>query len=285
VVEKDLNQKTRTRITLGITYVIFSVILFWVLFPIFFMVSASFMSQVDQRQIVPLILPTHIDLSGWMYLFNNLGVIQPLENSLGIASITTVIVLCITILSGYSLSRFEYKGKALSYNLLLLSQFVPTVANILTLYVVFSDLHLIDTWAALIIPYSTGGCVLGTLLFSGFFNGLPKNIEESAMIDGTSRLGGFLRVVLPLARPGIIVVSVFTWISCWGEIQISTLFTTTNAARTLPVVLKQLQTPYGTLNFSAQFALGVLLAVPPLVLFLVFQKYFKPTVATGGFKG
>ena len=144
---------------------------------------------------------------------------------------------------------------------------------------------MIDTWGALIILYSTGGLVVGTLLFSGFFGGLPRNIEEAAMVDGTSRLGGFLRVVLPLARPGIIVVAVFTWIGCWGEIQAATLFTTTNAARTLPVILSQLQTPYGTLNFSAQFALGVLLAIPPMVLFLIFQKYFKPTVATGGLEG
>lgn len=279
-----MKQKTQQRLSHAITYIILTLVLFWVIFPIFYLVSASFMSQADQRLVVPIILPRHIDLSGWIFLINNLGVLQPLENSLAIASITTIIVVCTTILSGYSLARFEFRGKSAAFNLLLLTQFVPSVANLLTLYLFFSEIHLIDTWGALIIIYSTGGVVLGSLLFSGFFNGLPRNIEESAMVDGTSRLGGFLRVVLPLARPGIIVVAVFTWINCWGEIQVSTLFTTTLAARTLPVVLNQLQTPYGTLSFSAQFALGVILAIPPLILFLIFQKYFKPTVATG-FKG
>jgi multiple sugar transport system permease protein len=267
------------------TYAIFFLVLAWVLFPIFWMVSSSFMSQAEQRTSFPTIIPSQIDLAGWTYLFHNLDAVVPLENSVGIASISTLIVLGVTILSGYALARFEYRGKALTYNLLLLTQFVPTVANLLTLYVLFGQLHLIDTWLVLIFLYSTGGTVLGPLLFSGFFSGLTSNIQEAAMIDGTSRLGGFVRVVLPLARPGVIVVAVFTWIACWGEIQVASLFTTTDAARTLPVILKQLQTPYGTLNFAAQFGLGTLLAVPPLVLFIIFQKYFKPTVATGGFKG
>jgi multiple sugar transport system permease protein len=285
VVEKDLKAKTSERITLGLTYVALTLVLFWVVFPIFFMISASFMTQADQLQVIPRILPSQISFLGWNYLIHNLGVIQPLENSLGIASITTVIVVVSSILSGYALARFEFRGRNAAFNLILLTQFVPSIANLLTLYVVFSQLHLIDTWFALIIPYSTGGVVLGTLLFSGFFNGLPAHLEEAAQVDGTSRLGGFLRVVLPLAKPGIAVVSIFTWINCWGEIQVSTLFTTTNAARTLPVILKQLQTPYGTLNYASQFALGTTLAIPPLILFFMFQKYFKPTVATGGFKG
>jgi ABC-type glycerol-3-phosphate transport system permease component len=285
VVEKELNQKTEERLSHAISYIILSVILFWVVFPIFMLVSASFMSQADQRLSVPLILPTSINLFGWKYLLYNANILRPLENSIGIASITTLIVVSLTILSGYALARFEFKGKAAAFNMLLLTQFVPSLANLVSLYVIFSDLHVIDTWGTLIILYSTGGLVLGTLLFSGFFNGLPRNLEEAAMVDGTSRLGGFLRVVLPLARPGIIVVAVFTWLACWGEIQAATIFTTTDAARTLPVVLSQFQTPYGTLNFSAEFALGTILAVPPIVIFLIFQKYFKPTVATGGFKG
>ncbi len=281
-----MKQKTSRRLTHLATHVALVLVIFWVIFPVFWMVSSSFMPESDQRTtIFPAILPSRLDFSGWNYLFFNLGAFADFRNSLGISTIATAIVIGVTILSGYSLARFQFKGKAIAYNLLLLTQFVPTVANLLTLFVVLHSIGLVDTWAALIILYASSGSVLATLLFSGFFTGLPTGLEDAAMIDGTTRLGAFLRVILPLMKPGLITVGLFTWISFWGDIQIATIFTLTDASRTLPVALVQLLTPYGTLNFSAMFAIGTVLAVPPLILFLIFQRYFNPTLSGGGWKG
>jgi len=281
-----MKAKTQELINHGITYAIFTAIAIWVVFPIFWMVSSSFMSQADQHTRLPLLLPSHISLLGWDYLIYNLGLLEPLRNSIGIATISTGVVLLATVLSGYALARFSFKGKALAFNFLLLTQFVPTVANLITLFILFTRyLHIFNTWSGLIIIYSSGGMILGTLLFSGFFSGLPVNIEEAAMIDGTSRFGAFWRVILPLMKPGLITVTTFAFIGFWGEFQIASIFTDSNAAKTLPVSLIQLLTPYGTLNYAAQYAIGTVLAIPPLVLFICFQKYFNPSLTNSGYKG
>src|SRR6185437_3578326 len=101
------------------TYVFFVLVLLWVIFPTFWMISNSSMSLTDQQARFPLLLPTHVDLSGWFYLINNLQILEPVVNSLGISTISTGIVLFVTILSGYALARFSFRGKAASINLLL----------------------------------------------------------------------------------------------------------------------------------------------------------------------
>jgi multiple sugar transport system permease protein len=285
VVVEKMNAKERERLNHIITHAIFIFICLVIAFPIFWMVSGSFMSLADQYTIPPKLLPSAINLDGWVYDFQQFGILTFIRNSLGIAAISTCLVLLITMFSGYSLARFAFKGKVLAYNFLLLTQFVPAVANLLTLYIQFAHAGLINSWLALIILYTSGGCVLGTLLFSGFFRNLPISLEEAAMMDGTSRLGAFVRVILPIMKPAIITVIIFTFTGFYGEVQIAHLFTLNSSSETLPVIILDLETANGIANYATLYAVGTLIAVPPLILFIAFQKYFNPTLGASSWKG
>jgi multiple sugar transport system permease protein len=254
------------------------------------MVLISFMFK-SQLLTDPFALPPHFTLNNYVRLFTspNDGVgaanfIHAVINSLGICAITTVISLIVGSIGGYAFARLRFPGKNALLLVLLAIQFLPAVTVIIPMYMMGRAVHLLDTWWILIFAYTSFALPLTLWIMRGYFESIPRSLENAARVDGCSRFGAFLRVVLPLSAPGFAATAIFTFLNAWDEFFFALIFTNTYAAKTLPVALSEF-TGRHTVDFGLLMSGGVVANVLPVVIALSVQRYIVRGLTAGGVKG
>ena len=258
--------------------------------PFAWMVLSSFMFK-SQLLTDPFALPPHVTLDNYMRLFTspNDGVgaanfIHAVINSLGICAITTVISLIVGSIGGYAFARLRFPGKNALLLVLLAIQFLPAVTVIIPMFMMGRAVHLLDTWWILIFAYTSFALPLTLWIMRGYFESIPRSLENAARVDGCSRFGAFLRVVLPLSAPGFAATAIFTFLNAWDEFFFALIFTNTYAAKTLPVALSEF-TGRHTVDFGLLMSGGVVANVLPVVIALSVQRYIVRGLTAGGVKG
>jgi multiple sugar transport system permease protein len=163
------------------------------------------------------------------------------------------------------------------------SQMLPIIVVVIPLYLLMQQLKWMDSLRGLIMLYS--GFLLPTVIWimHNYFMTMPRDLEEAAMIDGCSRIGSFIRVILPLSGPGLVAVSVFAFLSAWNEFFMALIFTASNA-KTIPVVITEFSSQFGT-DYGLMATGGVLGSIPPLILALMLQRYIVAGLTAGAVKG
>jgi multiple sugar transport system permease protein len=204
-------------------------------------------------------------------------------NSVLVALITTGIALMLGTLAAYGFSRFRFRGHFWLKMSSLVPQMLPPIAIIVPLYVLFSKLDWIDTRQALVISYLTFTIPLSTWMMIGFFDDVPIELEEAAMIDGCSRFGALVRVSLPLAVPGMAATAILAFLYCWNEFLYAVILTGRDA-RTLPVIITSFMTNKSVL-WGRIAASGSLVLIPVLIFALLAQRYLIRGLAKGAVKG
>ncbi|MBB6262641.1 multiple sugar transport system permease protein [Paenochrobactrum gallinarii] len=251
-----------------------------VLFPIIWMFLTSLKSPKDAYSISLDFAPS---LQNFVTIFShpwNLG--HALWNSTLVAGATVVIAIPAATLAAYSFSRFQMKGRKSLFFIVLSTQFVPAVVIVLPFFLMFRNLGLLDTRLALVIVNVAITTPFVIWMIKGFFDAIPLDSEEAAMMDGASRLRVILDVVLPMARPGIITAAIFSFILTWNEFLFA-LILTRRYATTLPVALTNFRTERGDL-WELMSAAGVLITVPIFLLAMVIQKHFTRGMTAGAVK-
>lgn len=193
------------------------------------------------------------------------------------------IVLC-SVLNGYALARFKFKGKNLFMLLLIGTQLMPVIILIIPLFVIFKQIGLINTRWSLIVFYVAMQIPFNSILMRGFVSGIPVSIEEAAWVDGAGRLTTMLRVVLPSLLPGIVATGAFAFVSCWNEFMVSFSFITSQKLFTIPVALKYMIGEY-TIDYGSLAAGSIIALIPPVCLFAYIQKYLINGLGAGAVKG
>ncbi|MCK4419928.1 carbohydrate ABC transporter permease [Candidatus Aerophobetes bacterium] len=206
-----------------------------------------------------------------------------LINSIIIAGSVTVFCLVIGSMASYSFARLRFRGRQSLLLLILTTQMIPAVGIIIPLYVVMMKLHLLDTHLGLFIAYSSFILPLMIWIMMGYFQTIPIDIEDAARIDGCSRIGALVRVVLPLVAPGLAAAGVFAFIIAWNEFFLA-LILTSISAKTLPVLISEFSTKFGA-DYVMMSTGGVLASLPPVVLALIFQKFIIKGLTGGAVKG
>jgi multiple sugar transport system permease protein len=232
--------------------------------------------------------PTHVTLQNYITAFstslgNHFG--RALLNSLIIGSVTTVVGLAAGIFAAYALSRLNFRGKFLVTGFILAASMFPLVALVTPLFQLFTNIHWIGTYQALIIPDISFVLPLTIYTLTAFFNEMPWELEEAARIDGATPWQAFRKVILPLAAPGLFTTAILAFISAWNEFLIASQLSGDN---TQPVTVaiasftgsQPHQEPYTTI-----MAAGTIVTVPLVILVLVFQRQIVAGLTAGGVKG
>lgn len=205
-------------------------------------------------------------------------------NSLIVALWTTVISLVVGSLGGYSFARLRFRFRRVSLFAFLAIYMLPPIALVIPLYLIMANLGLLDSKLGLVLTYCSIVTPFCLWTMSNFFLSLPADIEDAARVDGCTRVGALIHVVLPLARPGLMATGMFAFLLSWDEFLYALIFTSTTDAKTIPVAIAEF-----TGKFSSDFGLiaagGVLATLPPVLIALAFQRYIVGGLTAGSVKG
>ncbi len=232
----------------------------------------------------PSMLPKHATLASYVTFLHWEGVMPALWNSVVVSSLTTLVTMVVSLFAAYAIVRFSMRRKRLVFQLIIGAQFVPLSSVIIPFYLLVFKLGLYDTRLGLLVVYLVYCVPFATWLLAGFIQRVPPALEEAAMVDGCSRVGAVVRILVPSAMPGIFTTAVFVFIKAWQEYLPALMLTESSRAQTLPVVLANLQTQV-TFQEGTIMAGSVLASLPVIVAFLVLHGRFLEGVSGGAIKG
>jgi multiple sugar transport system permease protein len=260
-----------------------------ILAPFAYLLYASLVGQSDLLARPLRWWPEHWTLSRYREIFGSgqnvaTGFRSSMVNSFVVALCTTLVSLLIGTLGGYALARLRFPLRRLTLLSFLVTYMLPPIALLIPLYLLVSRFGLLDTKLGLVIVYCSLATPFSLWTMSNFLGSLPADLEEAARVDGCSRLGALVRVILPLARPGIVATGLFAFLLCWDEFMYALIFTSTPAAKTIPVAIAEF-TGRNAVDFGLIAAGGILASLPPVLLTLGFQRYLIEGLSAGAVKG
>jgi multiple sugar transport system permease protein len=268
----------------------------YLVLPFYWIVAMSFMPEADATSVPPQWIPEHPTLE------NYLGFVNPSEsqalvgsraieetpysllNSVVVAGSTALLNLVLAIFAAYSFSRLKFRGSQLLLILYLITRMVPGIAIIIPYYLLMREFHLLDTYLALILSYTTFALPITIWILKDFFRSVPRELEDAARVDRCGWFRTMWSVFLPVAAPGLVAAAVFSFMTAWNEFMFALFLTSTKAAKTIPVVAANFATDFNT-QYTVMAAAGVLAVIPPLVLALIFQRKLVAGMAAGSVKG
>jgi len=203
-------------------------------------------------------------------------------NSLVVSISSTCLALIIGMPAAYALSRLRFKGSAMVFITTLITQILPPITIAIPLYMIWMNLKLLDTYPGLILIYTVFILPFVVWILYGYFQAIPKELDEAAVVDGCSRIGALFRIVLPLSAPGIAATAIFCFIVAWNEFFYALVFTAVNT-KTLPIVIAEFLTKHGS-EYTKLAVCGVVASIPPITVALLFQRYIVSGLIRGALK-
>jgi len=288
---KTLNFLKPLRAYKILIYILVIIIFIFTIAPFAWLIISSFSTKSELLSIPPHWIPHNPTLESYKAIFFGGARTtraaryfkNALINSIVIAGSVTMLCLVIGSMASYSFTRLKFQGRQPLLLLILTTQMIPAVAIIIPLYIVMMNFHLLDTHLGLFIAYSSFTLPLMIWIMMGYFQAIPIDIEDAARIDGCSRMGALVRVVLPLAAPGLAATGVFAFIIAWNEFFLALVLTSIKA-KTLPVLVSEFSTKFGA-DYVMMSTGGVLASIPPVALALAFQKFIIKGLTGGAVKG
>jgi multiple sugar transport system permease protein len=270
-----------------------NMVLFYVFLVIFVLASVLPLVWVFKMSIVtkselyaspPTILPNNPTTAEYAQIFGDPTFQKALINSTIIASVTTVICLLFGSIAAYAIARLRFRFKATVMTLILAISFFPAVAIIAPLFIQYTKLGLINTYASVIITDTVFALPLTIWLLVAFFRELPRDLEDAAKVDGATTIQAFRKVIVPLAAPGVFTTAILTFIYAWNEFLFANTFLFDPSTQPVTVVIPNFATIY-TVDYGAQAAAAVVVTVPLVIMVLIFQRRIVSGLTAGAVKG
>src|SRR5271165_1949224 len=265
-------------------YAILGTALFCVAYPFLVLLYGSLKSEADFLA-NPLSVPTVPHFENYVYAWNAAQIPKYTVNSAIVASATVLLTLTLAATASYGLSQFRFRGGRLIYLSFILLLTIPVQIYIIPLYIIVVKMRLADNYLGLILPYTAGSLPLAVFLFRTYFDALPADLIDAARIDGCNHLRAFIHVILPLARPIIATVCIFTFVGAWNEFFLALVFIHDPNLATLPLGLQAFFVNQYQTQFPQLFATLVVSIGPIVVVYLLLQRHFIAGLTAGAVRG
>jgi multiple sugar transport system permease protein len=275
---------TQRRTLQGLGNGVLVLMLLWTAIPFYWMIATSLKHDKEIYGYEATLIPQRPTVDNYVTVFRTTPYLLYLRNSMAVAVGSTLLSMVIAVLGAYAIARLNFPGRALLARSLVFTYLVPTSLLFIPMFAMMSVLRLTDSLHGLIIAYLGFDVPFCTWLLMGYFKSVPVELEEAARVDGCNRVSALVRVVLPMSLPALVVVTFFSFTHAWNEFLYAHVFTSTTGARTVTT---------GLVNFMSQdvffwgplMASTVMSALPPVLMFLVFQRWVVKGLTLGGVKG
>ncbi|MEO6826976.1 MAG: carbohydrate ABC transporter permease [Microbacteriaceae bacterium] len=267
--------------------VVLTVLTVFTVLPLYVMVVSSLKSLRDVQGAFTWI-PTDLTIQPFIDMWSTVPLASYFVNSLIVAGVATLLSLVIAVFAAYAVSRYRFRGRSLFTTTVLSTQMFPGVLFLLPLFLIFVNIdqalgiQLVGTRLGLIITYLTFVLPFSIWMLAGYFDGIPRDLDEAAMVDGSGPMGALFRVILPAARPGLVAVAIYSFMTSWGEVLFASVMTT-DENRTLAVGL-QLYSTQTNVYWNQIMAASLVVSVPVVVAFLLLQRSFVAGLTAGAIK-
>ena len=277
-------RKILERVSSGVIYLFVVLVAVLSVFPFIWMLSTSFKDTLTVMQYPPQLIPPNPTLINFHDLMFEFDYFLWLKNSAIVTGVVLVLGPLFNSMAGYVFAKKNFLFKNLLFIVILGTLIVPEQITIVPLFIIFSDMKLINTYPALIFPYLAGG--FGVFLMRQYMSTIPNDLIDAARIDGSGEFRIFWQIMLPLSKPALAALGVFTFLGSWNNFLLPLIVTTESSMRTLPVGLAVLEGEY---EFQTRWGLimagGTVMFAPAFVVYVAFQRYFVQGIALTGLKG
>ena len=254
-------------------------------FPVFWMISTAFKPTEQINSLTPTWFPPHPTISHFTSAMHTPFFWTDVKNTLIIVSVTVTFSIALAFLAAVALAKYRFTGRKLFIVLVIGIQMLPGAGLIIPLYVVLARYHLVNTLTGVIVTYMTFVLPFSVWTLRGFILGIPRDLEEAAMVDGSTRLGAFVRILLPLVAPGLVATSVFAFIQAWNEYLFARILLNDQGKQTVTVWLSYFLGTSRSTDWGALMAGSTLTAIPAVVFFLLVQRRIAFGLTAGAVRG
>lgn len=278
-----LNYKNLRRLKRVGIYLLAIISISVICFPLYWMVLCSFRPLTELFKYPPRLIPTSFTLDNYRTLFRETSFGTYFLNSTVTAGMSVLVTITVSLLAGYSLTRYRYRGKYVLMCVILTTYMFSKAIYVIPLFVIFAKLYLTDSLVGLGIAYITHALPFSAWLIYGFYGGFPWELEDAAMVDGATRRQAFLKIVFPLSLPGIIAIALYVFVSAWNDYLYAFVFISSEWKRTIPVGLSYFfqvtDVQWGNLMPAI-----VLITLPITIVFMVIQRHLIRGFTAGAIK-
>ncbi|GGG81597.1 carbohydrate ABC transporter permease [Paenibacillus radicis (ex Gao et al. 2016)] len=232
----------------------------------------------------PFGLPSHWNWSNFSRAWEVAEMGRAYVNSFFVTILSLILTLVLGALSGYVLSRFQFRGKLLVMGVFMLGMLIPIHSTLVPLFILMNKIHILNTYAALIMPYTAFELPIAIFICVAYMNSFPKEVEEAAQIDGSGYWGIFFRMMLPLALPALATVGILAFLRYWNDFSFALVFMSDPKLKTLPLSLSVFATGYST-DYKLTMAAMALAVIPTIIVYLIFQEQVMKGMTAGAVKG
>ena len=254
-------------------------------FPVYWMIATAFKSDNQINSYTPSWLPTQLTLQHFTTTFNTPGFWSDVLNSLVVVLATVVIAVALSFFAAVALARYRFGGRKLVIVLVIGIQMLPQTGLLIPLFVLLARYHEVNKLSGLVLVYLTFALPFCVWTLRGFMIAIPKELEEAAMVDGASRLGAFVRILLPLIAPGLVATSVFTFITSWNEYLFANTLLRTGHTYTITLWLSDLTGSQRAIDWGAVMAASTMISIPVVIFFLLIQRRIAFGLTAGAVRG
>ena len=254
-------------------------------FPVFWMVSTAFKTDDQINSFKPTWFSSTPTIRHFTEAIHRPFFWEDVKNSVIIVTVTVLIAMALAFLAAVALAKYRFTGRKLFIVLMIGVQMLPAAGLIIPLYVLLARYHQVNTLSGVIVTYLTFALPFSVWTLRGFILGIPKDLEEAAMVDGSTRLGAFVRILLPLVAPGLVATSIFTFITSWNEYIFASVILTDQANHTTTVWLSYFLGTSRNVDWGALMAASTLTAIPVIVFFLLVQRRIAFGLTSGAVRG